>query len=108
MTWYVMLARCTTAAPMHESGALSVDDQAGRRVLLEIDAKLRDTRQPLARAAELDVVDELHVDLHVVAQVLAERRQDLLEHVVRVAPALDHLEAEGIRTILDHLEALDR
>ncbi len=56
-----------------------------RGVALEVDLDARHARQALARAHHVQVVHELHVDSHRLAQVLAERAQHLLQHVVGVA-----------------------
>ena len=53
-------------------------------------------------------VHELDVDPHLVAEVLAESGQHLLEDVVGVAAALDDVERHRAALVLDDLEALDR
>src|SRR5688572_22390580 len=61
-----------------------------------------------ACADQRDVVDEVDVDDEIVSQVTAEGGEHLVQHVLGEATTFDHAEGERARSILDHLEALDR
>src|SRR4051812_19793024 len=79
-------------------------DHRGRGAL-EVDVEPGDAREVLACTDERDLVDELDVDAHPLAQVVMEGGEHLVEDRRGEAAALDHTERHGITLLLDHLEA---